>query len=63
MSKRVVQHEIKLQKSVIVILMLLVIGLFANAHGPGLGMKDAMAEYLSGDIRINHNLSGAITVY
>ena len=37
MAKNVIQHEIKLQKSVIFILVLLVVGLFANAYGPIFG--------------------------
>ena len=61
MAKNVIQHEIKLQKSVVIILVLLVVGLFANAYGPIFGVKDAMAENLSGILSINH--SGAVTVY
>jgi hypothetical protein len=44
MTQRTIKHEIKLQKSVIVILGILAVGVFANAFGPTFGIKDAMAQ-------------------
>ena len=63
MNKRIIQHEIKLQKSVVFILALIVAGLFANAYGPVPGVKDAMAELFNGStlyLNIHHqgNISG-----
>ena len=43
MTKRVIEHEIKLQKSVIVILAVLAIGVCANAFAPAFGVKEAKA--------------------
>jgi len=59
--KRVVTHEIKLEKSVKVILLVFAIAIFANAFQFTNPIKDAFAEYLAGDISISH--SGSITVY
>ena len=59
MTNRTIKHEIKLQKSVIVILGILAIGVFANAFAPAFTIKEAMAEYLSGSISISH--SGSIS--
>ena len=47
MTKRVIEHEIKLQKSVIVILAVLAIGVFANAFAPAFSIKDALAQFPS----------------
>ena len=58
MTKRVIEHEIILQKSVIVILAVLAIGVCANAFAPAFGVKDALAETLYGGISIKH--SGSI---
>ena len=44
MTKRVIEHEIKLQKSVIIILAVLAIGVFANAFAPVFEIKNAQAE-------------------
>ena len=44
MTKRVIEHEIKLQKSVIVILAVLAIGVCANAFAPAFGVKEAKAK-------------------
>ena len=44
MRERVVPHEIRLQKSVIVILAALAISVFANAFAPVFRVKDAVAE-------------------
>ena len=43
MTKRVIEHEIKLQKSVIVILAVLAIGVCANALAPAFDVKEALA--------------------
>ena len=58
MTKRVIEHEIKLQKSVIVILAVLAIGVCANAFVPVFGVKDALAQSLGGTISLHH--SGSI---
>jgi len=55
MTKRVIEHEIKLQKSVIVILAVLAIGVCANAFAPVFGVKDALAQSLGGMISLNHS--------
>ena len=44
MTKRVIEHEIKLQKSVIVILAVLAIGVCANALAPAFDVKEALAD-------------------
>ena len=49
MEKKVT-HEIKLQKSVIFFLAILAIGVFANAFGPVLTIKEAMAELDGGSV-------------
>tara|TARA_R110000787_G_scaffold270558_1_gene377540 strand:- start:66 stop:254 length:189 start_codon:yes stop_codon:yes gene_type:complete len=61
MTKRTVQHEIKLEKSVKIILGALAIGVMANAFTPDMGIKDAMAELYDGSsIYIHH--SGQVRV-
>ena len=55
MTKRVIEHEIKLQKSVIVILAVLAIGVCANAFAPVFGVKDALAQSLGGKIYLSHS--------
>ena len=54
MTKRVVEHEIKLQKSVKIIL-----GVLLNAFAPVFDVRDAFAELGYGDT-INMSLSGII---
>jgi hypothetical protein len=55
MTNRTIKHEIKLQKSVVVILGLLAIGVCANAFAPAFSIKDAMAQLHSGaTIYIEH---------
>ena len=61
MTKRVIEHEIKLQKSVIVILGILAIGVFANAFSPAFSVKEALAESLGGSFDLNLSHSGYIT--
>ena len=59
MTNRTIKHEIKLQKSVVVILGILAIGVCANAFAPAFSIKEAMAELYSGStLRIVH--SGSI---
>ena len=47
MSSRTFKHEIKLHPSVIIILGMLAIGLFANAFKPLFSMQEANAQLLS----------------
>ena len=59
MTDRKITHEVKLQKSVIVILAVLAIGVMANAFAPALNVKSALADwYGSPNIYIKH--SGSI---
>jgi ribose 5-phosphate isomerase len=53
MSNRTVKHEIKLQKSVIVILGILSVGVFLNAFVPAFSINDAIANF-PGEIFLNH---------
>ena len=55
MSNRTIKHEVKLQKSVIVILGVLAVGVFLNAFAPAFSIKDADAQYPR---TINVSLSG-----
>ena len=59
MTDRKITHEVKLQKSVIVILAVLAIGVLANAFAPALNVKSALA--LSGGDTIYLKHSGYIT--
>jgi len=61
MTNRTIKHEFKLQKSVIIILGILAVGVFANAFAPAFTIKEAMAEYLNGSISVK--LGGAVTLY
>lgn len=49
MSERKVVHEVKLQKSVVIILGVIAAGVFFNAFGSAVGMKSALADISSGD--------------
>ena len=61
MSNKTITHEVKLQKSVIVILGVMAFGLCANVFAPALTVKDAMAELNSGStLYVSH--SGSIRV-
>ena len=44
MSDRKITHEVKLQKSVIIILGVLAVGVMANAFAPAFQIKDALAS-------------------
>ena len=52
MTNRTIKHEIKLQKSVIVILGILAVGVFANAFAPAFDVKSAFANHngVGGDL-------------
>lgn len=52
MTKRVIEHEIKLEKSVKLILAVLAFGLLAHLFAPAFSVKDALAE-LSGGTQQN----------
>ena len=61
MTNKTITHEVKLQKSVIVILGIMAFGLCANVFAPALSVKDAMAELNNGSvIYVAH--SGSISV-
>jgi len=61
-SNRTITHELKLQPSVIIILGLLALGVFANAFARAVSIKEALAELEFGDmLQIDH--SGSITVF
>jgi len=45
MPNRTIKHEVKLQKSVIVILGLLALGVCANAFAPAISVKEAFAKH------------------
>ena len=47
MKDRKITHEVKLQKSVIIILAVLAIGVMANAFAPALNVKSALARTYS----------------
>ena len=49
MTKRVVEHEIKLEKSVKIILGVLALGVLLNAFAPAFSVTDAFAEWEGSD--------------
>ena len=49
MSNRTITHEIKLEKSVKIIIGIFAIGVFLNVFSPLLETKSALAELTSGD--------------
>ena len=59
MTKRVVEHEIKLEKSVKIILGVLAFGVFLNAFAPVFDVRKAFA--LDNYDSISVNLGGAFT--
>ena len=59
--KRTVKHEIKLEKSTKVILLIMALGICANAFHFTNPIEDALAETLYGGLDISH--SGGISVY
>ena len=58
--KRTVTHEIKLEKSLKVILLVFAVAIFANAFQFSNPIKDAMAEMLSGSLSISIKHRGQI---
>ena len=48
MNKRVVEHEIKLEKSVKIILGVFALGVLLNAFAPAFSIREAFAELSSG---------------
>ena len=61
MSEKKVIHEVKLQKSVIIILAVLAFGVCANVLVPSISPTAALADFESGTLKIRH--SGSVTVY
>ncbi|MBV52058.1 MAG: hypothetical protein QGI90_09320 [Nitrospinaceae bacterium] len=61
MNKRVIQHEVKLGKSLKIILAVLAIGVLLNAFSPMFSAKNAFAELGYGD-RLKLELSGAVDI-
>ena len=59
MSNRTITHEIKLEKSVKIIIGIFAIGVFLNIFSPLLETKSAFAELDSGD-RIRVSVSGSL---
>lgn len=55
MSNKTITHEVKLQKSVIVILGVMAFGLCANVFAPALTVKDALALSNGATIYLNHS--------
>ena len=49
MADKTITHEVKLQKSVIVILGIMAFGLCANAFAPALSVNPALAEVYGGE--------------
>ena len=62
MKDRKITHEVKLQKSVIIILAVLAIGVMANAFAPAFSIKDALAQSLgmNGSLTLYHHHEGRI---
>lgn len=54
MTNRVIEHEIKLEKSVKIVLAALAFGVLAHALAPVFHVKDALAE--------SQNISGTLTI-
>ena len=65
MNKRVVEHKIKLEKSVKIILGVLAVGVFLNAFAPAFDVREASAElsniYLQGIENGLNNIANAIS--
>ena len=64
MTTRVVEHKIKLEKSVKIILGVLAVGVFLNAFAPVFDVREAYAQlsniYLQGIENGLDNIAGAI---
>ena len=61
MTKRVVEHKIKLEEYVKVILWILAVGVFLNAFAPVFDVRKAFAELDAGD-RIKVQVQGMVKV-
>mgnify|MGYP000073619488 CR=1 FL=1 len=61
MTKRVVEHEIKLEKSVKIILGVLALGVLLNAFAPVFDVRKAFAELSYGD-KIKVKVVGSVAV-
>ena len=57
MTKRVIEHEIKLEKSVKIILGVLAFGVFLNAFAPVLDVREAFANFQT-DYKFGQLLGG-----
>ena len=59
MSNKTITHEVKLQKSVIIILGVMAFGLCANVFAPALSLKEALAleNYDSISVTIDGSLN------
>ena len=55
----VIKHEVKLERSVKIILRILAIGVFLNVFAPFFAVKEALAEYLNGSLSVR--LSGSVS--
>jgi hypothetical protein len=62
MDKRVIEHKIKLEKSVKIILGVLAFGVFLNAFAPAFSVREAFAE-LYGGSQITVKVSGGLDCY
>ena len=60
MSNRTITHEIKLEKSVKIIIGIFAIGVFLNVFSPLLETKSALAELSYGD-SLNVTVSGSMS--
>ena len=60
MSNRTITHEIKLEKSVKIIIGIFAIGVFLNVFSPLLETKTALAELGYGDV-LKVRLSGSVS--
>ena len=63
MTNRTIKHEVKLPKSVIVILGMLAIGLFANAFSPAFSNKEAIAQNFGMENKLNTIALGINNIY
>jgi len=61
MSNRTITHEIKLEKSVKIIIGIFAIGVFLNVFSPLLSTKSALAEYVTFSEPITVHLSGSVS--
>ena len=59
MSNKTITHEVKLQKSVIVILGIMAVGVCANVFAPALSVQPAMADLFGGE-SFNIFVSGSL---